>query len=297
MLRIALLVGFMAVSSSASARHIELLSFGASPNPPSVPATRGSDDLGSEMTALLTANFKGMTSTRDEAVPSDRRSRTAIVVPSWMKGGRPQRADLSDASLEGAQLAHAPSGELCGDFMYRPRPDLPPAVERRRLALYPIIARVACDVGVPAGLLDALVGQESRYRDNAISPKGAMGLTQLMPGTARQLRVSNPWHPVENLRGGARYLRMQLEEFGRVDLALAAYNAGPGNVRGRGRVPPFRETMDYVLQTTRAWQRSLLPATSERARAWPFRSRAPREAPRRVELTAYEAPISPSWSR
>lgn len=294
MLRIACLLGLLAVSSSASARHVELLNFGASQNLPSVPAARGSDYLGSEMTALLTANFEGTTSARDGGLASSPRSRSAIRVPGWMRAGRRIGADLSTTMPTPAQLAYPGAGQLCSEFGYRPRSDLSPAAERRRLALYPIIAQVACDVGVPAGLLDALVGQESRYRIGATSPKGAMGLTQLMPGTARQLRVANPWHPVENLRGGARYLRMQLDEFRRVDLALAAYNAGPGNVRGRGRIPPFRETMNYVLQTTRAWQRSLSPIVTDRPRAWPFRSQAPGDAQRRVELIAYEALISPN---
>ncbi len=73
-----------------------------------------------------------------------------------------------------------------------------------------------------------------------------MGLAQLMPGTARQLGVSNPWNVVDNLRGAARYLRAQLDEFERYDLALGAYNAGPGRVRRAGRVPSIRETLDYV---------------------------------------------------
>ncbi|VWX51032.1 hypothetical protein NOVOSPHI9U_370036 [Novosphingobium sp. 9U] len=71
-------------------------------------------------------------------------------------------------------------------------------------------------------------------------------MSQLMPGTARQLGVANPWNVLENLRGGARYLRAQLDEFKRYDLALGAYNAGPGRIRQYGRVPAFRETLGYV---------------------------------------------------
>lgn len=83
----------------------------------------------------------------------------------------------------------------------------------------------------------------------ALSPKGAFGLAQLMPATARGLAV-NVFEPLENLRGGARYLRRLLDAFGRIDLTLAAYNAGPGRVRARWAVPPFCETIDYVSKVS-----------------------------------------------
>ena len=116
MLRIACLLGLLAVSSSASARHVELLNFGASQNPPSVPAGRGSDYLGSEMTALLTANFEGTTSARDGGLASSPRSRSAIRVPGWMRAGRRIGADLSTTMPTPAQLAYPGAGQLCGEF-------------------------------------------------------------------------------------------------------------------------------------------------------------------------------------
>ena len=94
-------------------------------------------------------------------------------------------------------------------------------------------------------LIDALVWQESRWRENAVSHAGARGLAQLMPGTADYLRV-NARDPYQNLDGGARYLREQYDRFGSWRLALAAYNAGPGAVIKHGGVPPFRETRNYV---------------------------------------------------
>lgn len=98
---------------------------------------------------------------------------------------------------------------------------------------------------IPEDLFLRLVQQESAWNPNARSNKGAMGLAQLMPATARTLGV-NPRDPRENLEGGARYLKMQYNEFRSWRLALAAYNAGPGAVKKHGGIPPFRETRNYV---------------------------------------------------
>ncbi|WP_299844892.1 lytic transglycosylase domain-containing protein [uncultured Roseovarius sp.] len=99
--------------------------------------------------------------------------------------------------------------------------------------------------GVPSDLFLRLVQQESGWKPKALSHKGAIGLAQLMPGTARKLRV-NPHDPYENLEGGARYLAEQYQTFGSWRLALAAYNAGPAAVKKYGGVPPYKETKNYV---------------------------------------------------
>lgn len=105
---------------------------------------------------------------------------------------------------------------------------------------------VARKYGVPEDLFLRLVQRESGWNPGAVSHKGASGLAQLMPETARRLGVAID-DPAENLEGGARYLRMMYDKFGSWKLALAAYNAGPGAVEEHGGVPPYAETKAYVL--------------------------------------------------
>ena len=108
------------------------------------------------------------------------------------------------------------------------------------------IAELSRRFDLSESLLEALVWQESRWRENAVSPAGARGLAQLMPGTARYLGV-NPDDPMQNLEGGARYLREQLDRFDQdLEKALAAYNAGPGRVIRAGGIPNITETKEYV---------------------------------------------------
>ncbi|TNE35441.1 MAG: lytic transglycosylase domain-containing protein [Alphaproteobacteria bacterium] len=108
------------------------------------------------------------------------------------------------------------------------------------------VAELAVRYDLSPALIEALVWQESRWHHGAVSPKGAQGLAQLMPGTARYLGV-DPRDPFANLEGGARYLREQLDRFdGDLEKALAAYNAGPGRVERAGGIPRIRETQAYV---------------------------------------------------
>ncbi|MEX0968903.1 MAG: lytic transglycosylase domain-containing protein [Paracoccaceae bacterium] len=104
---------------------------------------------------------------------------------------------------------------------------------------------IALDYGIPGEMFLRLINQESRWQLDALSTAGAMGLTQLMPSTAEWLGV-DPADPVQNIEGGARYLAMQYARFGTWELALAAYNAGPGAVERHGGIPPYRETQHYV---------------------------------------------------
>jgi len=168
----------------------------------------------------------------------------AIRIPAWMR--RHSMPVSPDGRTNPVSWPPSPGTPGCAVDAYRPNPALPRQAEQRRAIWYSGMANAACEAGIPVNLFDALIAQESRYNPSAISPKGAAGLAQLMPDRARRLGVRNVWDAVENMRGGARYLRSLLDEFGRFDLALAAYNAGEGRVRGTGRVPRIRETVGYV---------------------------------------------------
>ena len=111
-----------------------------------------------------------------------------------------------------------------------------------------IFAEAESTYNLPAGLIKAVAKAESNFRPSATSPKGAMGIMQLMPGTAKGLGVTDAYDPYQNIMGGAKYLRQQLDRFGSVELALAAYNAGPNNVSKHGGIPPFKETQNYVTK-------------------------------------------------
>jgi hypothetical protein len=169
-----------------------------------------------------------------------------VFLPAWMRPGHAQFAgQLMPVGL--------PSIGNCGPRDYVPSGMLRARGEERRRILYPLVVQSACRYGIPVGLFDAMIIQESRYNPSAVSPKGAFGLGQLMPGTAADLRV-NPYMISDNLEGAAKYLSLHLREFNDPVLALAAYNAGPGRVRVSRAVPRIYETQDYVQKIMWNWR-------------------------------------------
>ena len=161
--------------------------------------------------------------------------------PRWISGALSQPSPGDDIASTGVV-------ELAADFAVPPQAIADAARQAGVVpSLYAAkVAELARRFDLSPTLIEALVWQESRWHANAVSPVGARGLAQLMPGTARYLGV-DAGDPFANLEGGARYLREQLDRFdGDIERALAAYNAGPGRVIAAGGIPRIRETQGYV---------------------------------------------------
>lgn len=231
------------------------------PSPDQVP--QGEMFPGSHVSTAMVADFQSglarslpVISPNALVLPSSAAISSGFVrVPTWMRTGTPASFQLT---------AVRPGIGSCAGATYRPSSLLKSSAEARRRALFPLVQRAACEAGLPVGLMDAMIIQESGYNPSAISVKGAFGLGQLMPGTARELGVDR-YDTQQNVAGAARYLRQHLTEFGSASLALAAYNAGPGRVRRSRGVPNISETRDYVRSILRNW---VVLENNQKVNAW-----------------------------
>ncbi len=166
---------------------------------------------------------------------------------------------LAAPAAAGVVVEVAPDGtRVIHNRGERPRPR-PASFSGRALprdALAPVVERNAIRNALDPELVWAVIRIESDFDPRALSYKGAMGLMQLMPETARELAVDDPFDPEQNVRGGTTYLRAMLDAFGdELVLALAGYNAGPEAVRRFSGVPPYPETRDYVEKVLRVYRR------------------------------------------
>lgn len=118
-----------------------------------------------------------------------------------------------------------------------------------------IITEIAYKFDIEASLVKAIIRAESNCNPKAVSAKGAQGLMQLMPGTAKEFNVKRPFDPRENIIGGVKYIKGLLASYGDLRLALAAYNAGPGTVKKYAGIPPYRETINYVKKVIRYYKK------------------------------------------
>jgi soluble lytic murein transglycosylase-like protein len=192
-------------------------------------------------------------SSSSSSAPLAQHGRAGVATLTALRADRTvtlgQALSLWSGAASASQTAAGAAGasSVRGSFSYPASPDatwaegLPPAGR----GIAGAIDAAARAEGVDPRLLASLVWAESAFKQGSVSHAGATGLTQLMPATAAGLGVDAS-DPLENLRGGARYLKIQLDRFGSAELALAAYNAGPGRVRHAGGIPDIPETQGYV---------------------------------------------------
>lgn len=186
-------------------------------------------------------------------------------VPTQQEYRKVSKASKGKGTVSSSYLKHVPQGSqgrvkvfrrkisipslyfptsFPSTFRYSPKPG-----EHR---YDPYIQAVCLKHGIDHHLVKAIIKAESAFNPVAVSPKGAMGLMQLMPDTSRDMGVTNPFDPLENIEGGVRYLKRMLSRFNNnLTLALAAYNAGPNAVERHGGIPPYDETRTYILRVMR----------------------------------------------
>jgi Transglycosylase SLT domain/Domain of unknown function (DUF4124) len=185
-------------------------------------------------------------------VPNDPRYKLVMRTPAYRKESVRSSSSFAPSNLYGSSY-----GALFSRNPARPAGRARLRVnEGNRQRFTPDVNRIAAQHRLDPALMHAVISAESSYNPWAVSPKGAMGLMQLMPGTAERFGVSNPYDPIANMSGGARYLRWLLDRFNDPRLAVAAYNAGEGAVQKYGnQIPPYQETQTYVVRVFDYYQK------------------------------------------
>lgn len=249
--------------SARQARIVQIIDFSQQPPHEAARFELTASLASGDARRIMLRAFLANAGTADQAVRTARESQAYAPTRAGPVFGRLGTA--RDVSMPGwlrpaiwGRAAPAPFGspapaDNCSPRGYTASGLLRVTGEERRRLLYPLVASYACRYGLPIGLFDAMIIQESGYNALIRSPRGAFGLGQLMPETAMQLGV-DPYNLRGNLDGAARFLAAQLREFNDPHLALAAYNSGPARVRKLQRVPRIPETLDYVHQVMTNWR-------------------------------------------
>jgi transglycosylase-like protein with SLT domain len=235
---------------------------------PVAPGEGGSEnalqDLLNDRETVLPSNPEralGLVPLGEEPQSSEESLETAAVLPPtyvYAKVKTYEKVVIGRRRKSLSSRGAAPVVSDDSDYIYK----TVPKVEKKQVDISPIIEKYAAKHQLDPWLIRGVIQVESNFQPHAVSPVGAGGLMQLMPGTASYLGCRDRFDVEQNIAAGSRYLRMMLDRFGKEDLMIAAYNAGPGNVERYGGIPPFAETQRYVVKVRKAWKQG--PANAGR---------------------------------